>query len=184
MKCPFLIGSRIYLRALTLKDLSGHYLNWLNDPEVCQYNSHHVYPYSQEAGKKYIQAASRSNTALVLAIVDQASDTHIGNIALQEMDSLARSAEFAILLGEKSYWGRGLSKEAALLLMTHGFVSLNLNRIHCGTSAHNKAMQKLALFLGMKPEGRRRQALFKNGQFVDLLEYGVLKSEFQKRIQE
>lgn len=30
----------------------------------------------------------------------------------------------------------------------------------------------------MVEEGRRREALFKNGQYVDIMEYGVLRDEF------
>jgi RimJ/RimL family protein N-acetyltransferase len=41
-------------------------------------------------------------------------------------------------------------------------------------------MQKLALKLGMKPEGRRRQAMYKNGKYSDILEYGILKTEYEK----
>jgi ribosomal-protein-alanine N-acetyltransferase len=40
MKNPFLVGENIYLRPLDLNDLRGNYINWLNDSEVCKYNSH------------------------------------------------------------------------------------------------------------------------------------------------
>ena len=39
-------------------------------------------------------------------------------------------------------------------------------------------MQRLAHQLGMAEEGRRRKHLFLEGQWVDMLEYGILKSEF------
>ncbi len=32
--------------------------------------------------------------------------------------------------------------------------------------------------MGMKEEGRRRQAQFKNGKFTDVVEFGALKEEF------
>ncbi|MBM4229579.1 MAG: GNAT family N-acetyltransferase [Gammaproteobacteria bacterium] len=40
-------------------------------------------------------------------------------------------------------------------------------------------MQKLARALGMQEEGRRRSALFLEGAWVDVLEYGVLRDEFE-----
>jgi RimJ/RimL family protein N-acetyltransferase len=39
-------------------------------------------------------------------------------------------------------------------------------------------MQHLALKLGMSQEGLRREAVFKNGEFADIVEYGMLKKEF------
>jgi RimJ/RimL family protein N-acetyltransferase len=43
-------------------------------------------------------------------------------------------------------------------------------------------MQRLANQLGMVEEGRRRHHLFLEGQWVDMLEYGVLKDEFLERV--
>ena len=56
---------------------------------------------------------------------------------------------------------------------------MNLHRIYCGTSSENIPMQELALSVGMKKEGRRRQAAFKAGRYLDIIEYGLLKKEFK-----
>jgi RimJ/RimL family protein N-acetyltransferase len=65
--------------------------------------------------------------------------------------------------------------EAGTLLINHAFKSLNLHRIYCGTSSDNIAMQKLAIKLGMAQEGLRKEAIYKNGNYSDILEYGLLK---------
>ena len=153
-------------------------MSWLNDPEVCEHNSHHVYPYTKAQGQGYIESTSRDDHNLVLAILAKESKKHIGNIALQKIDLLARSAEYAILIGDKDYWGKGVASEASRLILGHGFTALNLHRIHCGTGSTNTAMQKLAGKLGFKEEGRRREAHFKNGVYTDLIEYGMLANEF------
>ena len=103
---------------------------------------------------------------------------HIGNISLQNINLLSRNAELAILLGDKNYWGKGYSKEASKILVNHGFTELNLHRIYCGTSADNLAMQNIAGYLGMQQEGRRLEALYKSGKYVDIVEYGVLQRDF------
>lgn len=174
----FLEGERLYLRSLEMADIEGCYPQWLNDGEVCRFNSHGRWPYSRENAEAYIRSVQASRSALVLAMVLREGDRHIGNISLQSIDWIDRSAEFAILLGDRSTWGKGLSREAACLICRHGFQELNLRRIHCGTSEENKAMQRLAAHLGMVQEGRRRQAFFKRGIYLDLLEYGVLREEF------
>lgn len=179
MKTPFLVGNRVYLRALCPEDLDGHYMSWLNDAEVCRYNSHHRFPYTRSQAEHYVSTVAASRENLVLAVVTKAKDLHIGNIALQNVDAISRSAEFAVLLGDKKYWGRGFGAEAAVLLIRHGFEALNLHRIYCGTFAPNEGMRRLAGALGFAQEGQRREAFFKNGAFVDIIEYGLLRGEFE-----
>ncbi|MDR3400900.1 MAG: GNAT family protein [Chthoniobacter sp.] len=180
-KSAFLVGERLYLRALADGDADGPYPGWLNDPEVCSGNSHHTFPYTREGALAYIERARQTRDELILAIVLREGDRHIGNIALQHIHPVNRSAELSVIIGERDVWGRGFAHEAAVLLVAHGFGVLNLERIACGTFAGNIAMQKLALRLGMKEEGRRRQAAFKNGRFEDIIEFGLLRHEFNNQ---
>ena len=115
----------------------------------------------------------------MLAICHSA-DGHIGNISLQDISWINRCAEFAILLGDKRHWGKGVGVLAGRSVLLHGFQKLDLERIYCGTAATNAGMNALALALGMTLEGARRKHLFLEGERVDLLEYGILKSEFNQ----
>lgn len=178
MQHIFLKGNTVYLRALEEADLSGNYFQWLNDEEVSKYNSHATFPNTEKKMRLYFDSLQQTTSQVVLAIVTIEGDKHIGNISLQSINWIDRTAEFAILLGDRDYWGKGVSTEAALLLCDYGFTRLNLNRIHCGTSAENTGMQKLAGKMKMKQEGVRRQAMFKFGKYHDVWEYGVLKEEF------
>jgi RimJ/RimL family protein N-acetyltransferase len=177
----FLETPHLYLRPLAPSDADGPYLRWFNDTEVCRYNSHHTFPYLREDALAYIEQSRRSRSDLILAIVQRSDDRHIGNIALENIDPLHRSAEFAIVIGERDCWGKGYSKEAAAALIHHGFCELNLRRIYCGTLVNNIPMQKLAQFLGMEREGLRRQAVFKGGSFVDVVEYGLLQADYFRK---
>lgn len=178
MNNAFLAGSTFYLRGLDERDLAGPYPSWFNDPEVCRFNSHGRSPATLPQMEAYVRKVQNSATDLVLAIVLKVGERHIGNISLQKISWVDRSAEYAIVMGDKDSWGKGIAKEASLLLLQHGFRTLNLHRIYCGTSEKNLPMQKLAAAMGMKAEGRRRQALFKEGNFQDILEYGILQEEF------
>ncbi|ARU50047.1 GNAT family N-acetyltransferase [Sulfurospirillum diekertiae] len=176
-----LIGEHLYLRPLHVNDALGDYPSWLNDRVVCQYNSHGDTLYTQEMALSYIQSMQNNLTCKVFAMCDKTSDKHIGNIALQAISPKNKSAEFAILLGDKAYWGKGLSKEAGKLLLDYGFDFLKLHRIYCGTSEANVPMQHLARSLGMELEGRRKEALLKHENFYDVLEYGIVQKPIQNR---
>jgi len=177
----FLEGKYTHLRPLLVSDITDDYIGWLNDSEVCRYNSHHVFPYDKYKAEEYIKNISLSKDILVLAIIDKKKEKHIGNVSLQNIDLLNRSAEFAILIGDKTYWGKGISKEVSLLIIKHGFVELNLNRIYCGTSENNVGMIKLAKALNMKKEGVRRKAIYKNGNYHNIIEFGLLRGEYLKK---
>ena len=177
----FLQGQSIYLRPLEQGDLTMEYVAWLNDSEVCEFNSHAIFPYTKEKMEAYyLHLQQTSNTNIVLAIIDNSNNKHIGNISLQNINWINRNAEYAILLGNKSYWGKAVASEASKLICAYGFSRLNLHRIYCGTSSKNIGMQKLAAKINMKQEGVRKEAMYKNGEFVDIVEYGVLKNDFLK----
>jgi RimJ/RimL family protein N-acetyltransferase len=118
-----------------------------------------------------------SNNCVVLAIIHKKEEAHIGNISLQSINWVDRNAEISFVLGEKSFWAKGIMFEAGKLVINHAFNKLNLHRIYCGTSSQNIGMQKLALKLGMLKEGERKESIYKNGKFYSIFEYGILNKK-------
>jgi [ribosomal protein S5]-alanine N-acetyltransferase len=168
-----------FVRALYASDLAGPYPHWFEDQEVCKYNSHGKFAKNSDWFRSYYESANREDR-VVWAICHR-DQGHVGNISLQELSFVNRNAEFAILIGDGRHRGKSVGTNAGLILLRHGFQKLNLERIYCGTAATNIGMQKLASQLGMAEEGRRRNHLFLEGEFVDMLEYGLLREEFLVR---
>jgi len=164
------------VRALCEADLAGPYRFWFEDQEVCRYNSHGKYARTDAWFRSFIQSIDTAE--MVVWAICHEVDGHIGNVSLQALSIINRSGEFAILLGDKRHWGHGIGLLAAQKLLKHGFYKLNLNRIYCGTAANNEGMKHLALSLGMQQEGVRRAHLFLEGEWVDVVEYGILRAEF------
>jgi len=180
MRKPFLIGDKIYLREIEKSDLNENYQQWFNDEEVCRFNDHHRFPNYRQDMEEYYGDVIKSKNNLILAIIDKKTDKHIGNVSLQNIDYVNRSAEIAIIIGDKNYWSKGVGGEAANLIISHGFKSLNLNRIYCGTSETNMGMQKLALKAGFKKEGISRAAIYKDGKYRNVINYGLLGDDYEK----
>jgi len=173
------LSNDYFVRPLAEADVDGSYPSWFEDQEVCRYNSHGKFFKTKAYFKEYLNELNRGDR-LVWAICN-IEDGHIGNISLQEISLINRTAEFAIILGDKRHWGVGVGLLAGRKLLEHGFQKLNLERIYCGLAATNEGMKKLAVALGMTLEGTRRLHLFLEGSRVDLLEYGILRSEFEIR---
>jgi len=169
-----------HVRSFRQSDLDGPYISWFEDQEVCRYNSHGKYPRTREYFQSFYNSLNAGDKMVWAICHDQ--DGHIGNISLQGISPINRHAEFAILLGDRRHWHRGVSKMAGQCIIEHGLNKLNLVRIFCGTAENNIGMRKLAHSLGFQEEGRRQAHLFLEGQWVDVIEYGLLRAGFRSGV--
>ena len=169
----FIETERLGLRNLVIEDVYGEYLQWLNNAETCRLNSHHRYPVSISEIEKYIIDVQGSRSSITLAIIELVSKHHIGNISLQCINYIDRSAELAYLIGSDS-WGKGYATEAGKALCIHAKETLNLHRLYLGTAGNNIGMQKVAEKLGFVREGIRREALYKENEYHNIYEYGLI----------
>ena len=167
-----------YVRPLVEADLDGPYPGWFEDQEVCRFNSHGKFFRTREWFRDYV--ASLNGSDKIVWAICHAADGHIGNISLQDISVINRTAELAILLGDKRHWGKNVGVLTGRQLLEHGFDKLDLMRVYCGTAATNEGMKRLALRLGMQLEGTRRQHLYLDGNRVDMVEYGILRNEFER----
>lgn len=174
------LSDEYFVRSLKESDLEGPYPSWFEDQEVCRYNSHGKFFKTSTYFRAFLDGLNNENQC-VWAICNK-TDGHIGNVSLQDISFINRHAEFAILLGNKRHWGKGVAILAGKKLVQHGFQKLNLERIYCGTAKNNEGMNKLALALGMVKEGCGRSHLYLDGEWVDRIEYGLLRKEYDRAV--
>jgi RimJ/RimL family protein N-acetyltransferase len=144
---------------------------------VCKYDSHGDSLYTKQMTIDYIKMIKESSSYEVFAICDNETKQHIGNISLQNISQKNKSAEFAIIIGEKSFMGKGIGKEAGKIILEYAFNTLKLHRVYCGTSEYNIAMQKLALHLKMKEEGIGIDAMVKNEEYINIFKYAIVNNK-------
>lgn len=176
----FLETNRLILEPLSQKHLSDTYVSWLNDREVCKYNRHCTIPNTKEKTLAYIDSLKNNSSSIVFAIMEKETSLHVGNIALQNIDFINSNADISIIIGEKSAWGKAYATECYKVIIHYAFYTLNLHRVYIGTHKKNIAMQKVAQKLGMRHEGTKKEAIFKDGQYFDILLYGLLKDEYNE----
>ncbi len=173
-------GKGVLLRPFKRLDIS-YFLKWFNDPEVVQYLDMYL-PMTEMSEEKFIEelgtARVRNDVLFVIEVIEGDSTKPIGNCGLHQINPKDHDAVFGIIIGEKDYWSKGYGVEAARLLINYGFQQLNLHRISSAAVAFNERSIKLHKKLGFEEEGRLRQAMFKNGQYHDRLEFGLLREEW------
>lgn len=177
-----IFGVRVRLRAIEREDLS-YFVQWINDPEV-QSGLMISLPLSKaQEDDWFANCLKRPPAEYPLAIeVAEGGDWRIvGNCGYFDVDWRVHSGEVGILIGDKQYWNQGYGTEVMGLLVKHGFETLNLNRIYLQVYETNLRAIKCYEKSGFIHEGRKRQAMYKNGQYIDVLMMSVLRSEWNSQ---
>lgn len=114
----------------------------------------------------------RANTVRC-AITTKENDEILGIVSLVEIDFINRSAQFHIMIGESGQ-NKGAGTFGVQSMINHGFMNYGLHRIELHVLADNKRAQHVYEKCGFVQEGVRRQAVFKNGQFKDMIIYSII----------
>lgn len=171
------MDTRIYLRALEPDDYLVS-VNWRNDEEIQNMVGGSKYFVSSEREKKWVQDAIFNNEKIVLAICLKENNKYIGNVMLQEIDYINRSAHAPILIGDKKEWNKGYATEARMMILKFAFEERGLERIFAYVLEGNDASIKMLENCGYKVEGILRRSVFKNGVFQNQILLSVLKDDF------
>ena len=166
-------NGRIYCVPFSENEITDQYISWLNDKDVCKYNSHGDDLYTREKALIFLESLRNDECRKVYAVYALPNRVHIGNISLQQIDIKNRSAEVALLFGEKAFWGQGYATEA-LEKMIFLARKLKLHRLYFGTHIDNVAMQKVGIKCGFRQEGVLRDAQLKNMRYNDVIIFGLL----------
>lgn len=174
----FIETPRLLLRGLCASDATDEYLSWLNDPDVLRFRGPKAFPSSPESLQTFLAGLDKRGD-LVLAICSRENERHIGNIALNSILWVHRSAELSMMLGAKDTWGQKLGQEAIHAVCRHGFHNMGLHRIWA--ESPNPAFNGAVRSLGWTYEGTKRQAFLLDGELVDIECYALLRTEFVLR---
>lgn len=172
-------GSRVYLRPINVEDTELYY-NTLFHQEVRRLTGTQR-SFTKEQIARYIEGKGQDSSSLLLLIALQEDDRVIGDIALQDMDSLNRSANIRIAINEQGDQGKGYGTEALVLMLDYGFGICNLHRIELNVFDFNEKAIRCYEKVGFKREGVQRDALFYNHQYHDSILMSMLQHEYRNR---
>lgn len=120
------------------------------------------------------------STQVRRAIVDDINDEILGRISLVSIDQLNSCAELHIMIGAKENQGRGISTFAMNEMLYHAFFNLNLHRIELTVVESNERAHRLYEKCGFIKEGTKRKSKYKNGKYIDMDIYSILREEYIK----
>jgi diamine N-acetyltransferase len=170
------------LRELSRSDI-GPINEWRNDRNVQRWLVSPFRFVSEEADTRWFDTylGARANN-IRLAICESKLHSIVGVVYLLNIDWISRSCDFGIYVGTTAAQGKGAGKFATSAVLRHAFDDMNLRRIDLSALANNERALRLYRKFGFKEEGRARKAVFKNGEYVDLVRMGILDEDYRQAV--
>jgi RimJ/RimL family protein N-acetyltransferase len=177
MKLPTIRTARLVLRPFEPAD-AARVQQLAGAREIAMNTTLIPHPYPDGAAEEWIAAQEqKSEEGHINFAIDDGDLVGVAGLRVQRE---FERAEIGYWLGIP-YWGRGYATEAVGAIIRYGFEELSLNRIYAGYFSRNRASGRVMEKNGMKQEGVLRQHVKKWDAFVDVVYYGILRSEWRQR---
>lgn len=165
---------RLILRRITLADAEDMY-EYASDAD----NTYYVFPTHTSLDDTRFSIANyfMADPLGKFGIELKEEQKMIGSIDIR-VDAKRQSGEIGYILN-KNYQGNGYVTEAAQALMKFAFEVLELEKVTATCNSENNASEAVMIRLGMQKEGElRNHEIWKNGEWINLLQYGILREEY------
>jgi len=166
----------IIIRPLELSD-EPTLRKWINDPRV-RATLNHRPPMNEMREREWIESLYKSDRDYEFGIVAKESGKLIGTCGLHGVSAINRTVTYGLMIGDVDAWGKGYDTDATRWAVRYGFNQLNLNRINLHVLANNLAAIRVYEKAGFVREGTSRQAIFRDGKYIDIHWYAVLRDEW------
>lgn len=116
---------------------------------------------------------------LAFATIDRRTNTVAGSTRFMRADFPNKRIEIGFTFLGKTWQKTRINTEAKLLMFSHAFETMELNRVEFRTDQLNSTSRKAILRLGAKEEGLlRNHMVMPNGRVRDSVVYSVIRNEW------
>lgn len=150
-----------------------------NRPELMKYFRQNA-PISYMDQKLWYMGLNTKKVKLWVITTGNPDPKVVGYVGLNPIDLVHCRAEFGIFVIPEDQ-GKGYATEAMKLLIKYVFEDLKLNKLYSDVFDYlGENRFDFYKDLKFKTEGRLRQHYFKSGQWVDSIQFSMLKEEYAK----
>jgi diamine N-acetyltransferase len=182
VKTPFLIGDTIYLRPLESEDAVAA-TRWFRASEVGGPLAS-VFPSGADGARQSIEAITKDDRQVALAIALRADDRLLGAVRLHRSTPHRRSGGYRLALAPPKELGTRvadtIAREATRLVLAYAFDTLNLNRVFLHDFASDRGARSRYASVGFREEGILRQEAWRDGGYEDVVVMAVLREEWNR----
>ena len=133
-----------------------------------------------ELREKFIERCGREpHEPRGLAAIAAVDETPLGWVNRYSSKRTSREWYVGIGIAEDGWRNRGLGTEALRLWVDHLFAKSDFHRLGLTTWSFNPRMMRVAEKVGFVHEGTLREVREWEGEFLDCMEYGMLRREWE-----
>ena len=133
-------NDRIYLRPLRIEDITGEYVQGLNDTEVNRYLEVRRNVQTRESVEKFVISNMEDPSGILFGIfIKNSREPFIGTIRAHGIDFFHYTASVGICVFAKRAWKKGYAFQALKLVKDYLLGVLGLHYLEAGAYAKNKS---------------------------------------------
>ncbi|MBU5590168.1 GNAT family N-acetyltransferase [Clostridium sp. MSJ-4] len=174
-------GDLVYLKKLD-KEYIEEYFQGIDDcsiESIIFTGTQQVFNKSDIEG--YLEDVSSDRSRMDFLIFSKESNKVVGEVVINDIYRNNRSASMRVLINRKEDFSKGYGSEAIILALNYGFGMLNLHRIELEALEFNERAIHVYEKIGFKREGIRREGIFFNHKYYDLVTMSILEDEFRAK---
>ena len=174
-------GDLVYLKKLD-KEYIEEYFQGIDDcsiESIIFTGTQQVFNKSDIEG--YLEDVSSDRSRMDFLIFSKESNKVVGEVVINDIYRNNRSASMRVLINRKEDFSKGYGSEAIILALNYGFGMLNLHRIELEALEFNERAIHVYEKIGFKREGIRREGIFFNHKYYDLVTMSILEDEFSAK---
>ncbi len=167
------------MRPIEFEDLE-FICSLINDPDIERTIVGWSLPISRKDEETWYASYSNSEKT-IRYIIEDIQGNAVGLTGLTNIDMKNGCAKTAGIRISPKVQSRGLATDTYMILFHFAFDELRLHRIETSAFEDNIASLKLQEKLGCVREGIRREAVYKNGEYKNVVALGCLREEFMEK---
>ncbi|MCG8368262.1 MAG: GNAT family N-acetyltransferase [Pseudanabaenales cyanobacterium] len=177
------VGNNIQLTPIQRSFLPA-ITKWIYDPNIFLNTFFRdPFPLTLEQLEEWFQNLGRDPNSRVFALQTLKDNHFIGEVALREIDWKNRSAQYAILIGESEYRGKGYGIETTKLVLEYAFSELALHRIEARVLDDNYRAARCFENSNFRKEGTLYESVWRKSKWYNIIVYSILASQWNKGIE-
>jgi [ribosomal protein S5]-alanine N-acetyltransferase len=174
---PTLVGPRVTLGPIKPEHLEN-YCRWFADPQVTCFLTRDTPPTLKEE-EEWLEQTGRSEHEIIWGLFVEG--THVGSTGISRIDWRNRRGATGILIGDRSFWGRGVAGESHGLRTRYAFEELGLEKLVTQVIEGNVASKRALQRVGYQTVGVYRHHEFRRGQWWGTWVAELLKEDWLRQ---